>query len=129
MNIVELDPITLLERAWKRIENPAAWCQGSMATDQDGKPVTANNPTACRWCAVGALLAECGSASMFDLRLPAAYHQARDVLDGAAAKVTDHKAGTGLTANERANSHSDIETMFRMAIAAAKSRWGQGELG
>jgi hypothetical protein len=133
MNDVKNDPIGLLERAFKRIEDPAGWCQGSTAEDADGKPVTANNPSACRWCAVGALLAECGAASLWDSRLPTAYHSARDVLDAAAMKIIAGMPGRQCISIVPANDwpgidHDKIKTMFTIAIASAKDKWGQDDL-
>ena len=31
------------------------WCQGYSAEDQDGRPLMAEDPRACRWCLTGAL--------------------------------------------------------------------------
>jgi hypothetical protein len=48
MNVVEL-----LTQARERIEQ--GWGQGAMAYAADGRVVTANSPSACRFCAAGAI--------------------------------------------------------------------------
>jgi hypothetical protein len=37
------------------LEPPEAWVQGALAVDCDGHHCPPDDPTACRWCVVGAL--------------------------------------------------------------------------
>lgn len=53
-----MTPKEILVAARARIEDPKNWTCGATARDRYGGPVRAENPSAVRWCAVGALLAE-----------------------------------------------------------------------
>ncbi len=37
------------------IADPASWCQGSLARDQDGNSLGSGDPDACQWCMIGAI--------------------------------------------------------------------------
>lgn len=43
--------IELLKQARAKIDG--GWCMGANARDEHGKPVNANDKTACSWCIVG----------------------------------------------------------------------------
>jgi hypothetical protein len=47
-----------LRRSRDRIGSPSRWTQHAYAVDADGRGVPTLDPSACRWCAGGALMAE-----------------------------------------------------------------------
>jgi hypothetical protein len=44
-----------LEKVYALIERPENWCQKHYALSEDGCPVYAESPLACRWCLDGAV--------------------------------------------------------------------------
>ena len=48
----------LLRNAYKKIEKPENWCQGSYAQNSHGERVSEISPKACSWCLVGSLCAQ-----------------------------------------------------------------------
>jgi len=44
------------DRAWKLISDPLRWTRGTSARDAQGNAVSVYDPSACRWCAYGALI-------------------------------------------------------------------------
>lgn len=49
-----MNPITHLQKVRKLIENPENWTQGASARDRYGDFVDFDDPTACKFCLVGA---------------------------------------------------------------------------
>ncbi len=47
-------PTTSPDRAWKLLEQ-TDWCQRTYARDKFGYPTKLNDPSACRFCMVGAI--------------------------------------------------------------------------
>jgi hypothetical protein len=45
----------ILECAWQLIERPESWSRKALARDAAGRAVAADDPSACRWCLVGAV--------------------------------------------------------------------------
>lgn len=54
----------LLKRARRRITDPQRWTQGAEAREAGGCPTAVWHPEAVRWCAIGALAAECCTARL-----------------------------------------------------------------
>jgi hypothetical protein len=80
MSAAEAD---ILRRARARISDPARWTRGTLAKDTHGRAVPASNPSAVRWCALGAILAENDGPDDSAYRLPAARYLAAAVgIDG-----------------------------------------------
>lgn len=50
-----MKPIDGLRQAKAKISDPRNWIKGAWAEDMNGMPVSSNHPTACKFCAVGAL--------------------------------------------------------------------------
>lgn len=46
-----------LVRARALIADPACWTRGASARDESGREVDPDDPSACRWCALGAVVA------------------------------------------------------------------------
>lgn len=58
----------ILERAAALIEPPGAWAKDVYARDEDYRIVNATSPTACRFCALGAILNVMGLDYPYDGR-------------------------------------------------------------
>ena len=56
----------ILIRARRRLADPERWTKGTTARDRRGRPVHPSSRAAVRWCAMGALHAECLTASTGD---------------------------------------------------------------
>lgn len=41
--------------AFEKVKNPETWTQNAVARDAEGKIVHADDPTACKWCSIGAM--------------------------------------------------------------------------
>lgn len=50
-----MTPLELLKLARKTITAPSCWTKGKYARDAADRPVQASDPSACQWCASGAL--------------------------------------------------------------------------
>jgi hypothetical protein len=56
-------------KAYELLDSPEKLCKGTVARNPSGQPVNANDPDACQWCAIGAILA-CYGASAKDYEVP-----------------------------------------------------------
>jgi hypothetical protein len=82
---------TILARARARITDPARWCGTSVAKSADGTRVDYDDPSAVRWCGLGALhverdLADYGAGGMIE----ALYFAARRMGHGEFACIREH---------------------------------------
>jgi hypothetical protein len=51
-----MTPQAILIKAAELLESsPTAWTQGRLARDDRGWPEAPNHPSACQWCAIGAI--------------------------------------------------------------------------
>lgn len=98
---------THLEAAKALIQDPNKWCQGSDAQNENGDAVCAWAPTACKWCAVGALW-----------KTGDAYGPARLLLEEVAKKEFGQPGPMSLN---DAYSHNAVMRMFDHAISKANS--------
>lgn len=89
------------------------WCIGSRAKAANGSNVRGNDPSAVRWCALGAIDAAANVRNC-------AYMEIVDLL---AAHVPPDKRGGAYAVAEFNNSHNQAEVLalFDKAIAAAAS--------
>ena len=99
----------ILRKAWKRIEDPARWCQGALARDEEGAETT-DILAAPRLCAEGALIAAHGG------NWPD--RKAVEYL-GDAAKAQG--CANFIKVNDRLG-HDAVMSMYAHAIAAAEAQ-------
>lgn len=105
---------TVLKRAMRRITPKARWATEYYALNKNGREVEPNSTAACRWCGVGALLAEFGESSY---RLGGdSYWKARKML----ADDTPFDCGRLVRLNDGPNGHRRVLARYRKAIAAAE---------
>lgn len=124
---VEAKVLRLLETARSRISDESSWCAGRLAENDEGRIVPACWEAACRWCALGALIA--------DLSVPpGVMGLAEDALNRAAIKILPEEdvpaemlAGVRKPAGlaEKVNDdygHAEALLMYDMAIAELSGR-------
>lgn len=63
VQMAERSPAEILRAAKERISDPANWTQRKLARNHRSDPVKPDAPSACRFCAIGAVAAEGGDAS------------------------------------------------------------------
>ena len=101
--------MTILERARTLIAEPDRWCRGSYARGKGGASVSVRDPSAQRYCAMGALLL-------------AAYETTGDVgqADELAYSLARSLSETGslVFINDR-QGHDAVLALFDKALAAA----------
>lgn len=61
-----MDVTEVLSNARKLIAQPRGWVQGAAARDKAGADVTFTDPSACSFCAVGAIAFACWEAGLPD---------------------------------------------------------------
>lgn len=88
---------------------PGAWCQGASARDAIGFDVSPTDPTACQWCALGALWAE-----------PAAdWEEPRALLRQAARQLHGGASGVARLNDDARTTHCDVMAIYDRAIVLA----------
>ena len=100
--------LDVLKKARTRIEKPDRWCQGVSAQRSDGGLVDPNDPTACRWCAIGALAAEDHGTTAYADAVKAIQGETGDAY-GAACFNDSH-------------THAEVLAAFSRAIAKLEGR-------
>lgn len=88
-----------LRAAKALIEDPAHWCQGHYALNADGADISAGDPRAVKWCAIGA----CNHLGMTD-------------------KTTDYlyrSSGSPVTLINDLEGHAAVLALFDRAIELA----------
>lgn len=109
--VAERSVVDVLRAARERISDPERWATGYFAFDAAGTPVEANAPAACRWCAVGAVLAETNQPYGYGGYQPPVAVSARRFLD---------QAGPVLSVNDEAG-HQAVLELYDRAIALAEA--------
>lgn len=109
-----MKPLTVLRRARALITLPKNWTQDAYARNKRALPVSQEDPTACRWCAIGAISKVTRTA-----KNAAVCYSARN----AAAQFFSDAAGQHVVAfNDAATTkHADVLAVFDKAIALAKA--------
>ena len=93
--------LDILVAARAKISTPETWCQTVVARDSEGLSVVVDDPAACQWCAMGALLLVCN-------RDTEAVHRAAEYLCWGLVGYNDNPE----------TCHADIMAMFDAAIVA-----------
>jgi hypothetical protein len=109
---LDVQTVTVLEKAKELISKPEFWVKGSNATDSDGVSTAILDPYACRFCMNGALLRVTGFAS-----------PTKDYDD---ARRTLYEVIPGNDQMHRFNdkpetTHADVMEIFDKAIALART--------
>lgn len=105
--------VDLLERSWKRIEDPKDWCQNAEALDKSGRDVRPQGTAAVRWCAIGALRAERGT---LDYR---SWNDVKTTLNKSASLVSSKRYINVIHLND-SSTHGMVIRMFKRALKLAK---------
>lgn len=109
---------TILARARKRIEKPWQWIQHYYAQNMRRDIVQANDPKACRFCAVGAVLAVLGLSDVSD-KPNSISKRAIRLLDEESPSL--NLCSTGVIGyNDYLATHDGVIAVFDRAIKKAK---------
>lgn len=114
-----MDAVTILRRARKRVSDPGRWTQGQMARKPTGTGVTAKNPEACRWCAVGAIRKAAPTERRSDRAHRLLSTASHELFGVGPIQVNDGRRGTGK--DPRAVAHQATLLVFDRAIELAKA--------
>ncbi len=107
-----------LRGAKAHIDTPAKWCQKAMCTDLYNQPVIFNDSSACKFCAIGAVILHRNKlAGTFHYPLEKKwvelYTEAKELL-------LDFSNGMCITEFNDSHSHAEIMKMFNDAIRQAE---------
>lgn len=102
--------MNLLSKAADLLEQPNAWCQGSIARDAKGERVgVAQSPRACSWCIIGAVVKAAGSVKLPD----GIIHKIKN-----AAVADDVYLSLGSWNDEPSRTKNDVVAVLRKAAEA-----------
>lgn len=101
----------ILRKAKARIALPSQWVQGCLAVDAAGDPTQPGDPSACAWCALGAIVAD-GFDASYGARM-------------AFGAVVGQRYFSEFNDRE-ATTHADILDAFDRAIAAESATTAAG---
>ena len=123
--ITDQEVLAALWRARDLIADPDHWCQGAGAMDENGIGIPEDDPTAVRWCALGARWMACSYAG-FERRMELSAritrimdrHMMADWGDCGLANLNDGEDG-----------HRRVLAVYDAAIADAQRAAGQLDMG
>ncbi len=107
-----MSELAVLRAAWRLIEEPCHWSARGLAQDRQGRRVLADDPAACRWCAIGALERVCLATAA----VPAVHRAAVARLGDAAEALAGTRALCWL--NDWGG-HGLVRRIYQQAIAQA----------
>ena len=99
-----------LTRVRKLIEAPESWIQNNIAEDAAGNAIYSYDPTACRFCLLGAIH-----------RVAHAQGRALDMIECLHAVDDDQQLGDGIPEFNDSATHSEVLALLDRAISAASS--------
>jgi hypothetical protein len=107
--------VDVLQAALEILQNPQQWCQKAWARDVDGYPVDPTDPSAVKFCLLGAVM-----KAAFDAEPE--YQKASHLIDQAhGALKAVHPLYPIVTLNDdEATSHQDIISLLNQAIKEEK---------
>lgn len=109
--------VEILRAAKERISDPSKWCRVFHARDASNNGADPTSDKACRWCARGALLAECGINSS------ATANEAERRLYVPADELLRRAAGPQPVINlNDGGQHDAVMALYDKAIALAEAR-------
>lgn len=108
-----MNTVEILEKARELISDESRWTQGEYARDNRGHDVDFNDSSACKFCALGAVLAAAGAEDDCDSVTAHADHLLAEAVGG--RFIND------VACFNDSHSHAEILAVFDRAIAAART--------
>ncbi len=107
-----METVEILEKARELISDESRWTKGEYARDDRGQDIEFNDPGACAFCALGAVLVASGAEDDCD-----------SVTADADRRLTQEVGGSFINDVARFNdshTHAEVLALFDRAIAAAR---------
>lgn len=101
-------PAGILRAAKAKIAHSQDWIRGYLALNEEGRTVDPNNPTACKFCMMGAL---------YNVAEPQPSANQMTIADAAFAALYDVTGGTSTFNDHPATTHAEVLDAFDRAIA------------
>lgn len=106
----EKEQLAIIKKAKQRIYLKKHWTQGVLARDKSGMRVSASDPAATCWCALGALIKEAKTTQNFEAVKQTLYDEAELRV---ITKINDRKTP---------DAHRNIIRIFNKAIKSLEER-------
>ena len=106
----EKEQLAIIKKAKQRIYLKKHWTQGVLARDESGIRVSASDPAATCWCALGALMKEAETIQNFEAVKQTLYYETEVC---AIAKINDRKTP---------DAHRNIIRIFNKVIKSLEER-------